>query len=227
MLLRGTVGARCGKFVQMSHESERAAIVEVCRRLYEKGLVTANEGNISVRVRDGHLVTASGLSKGSLTVEQVLFVHDSGRKPAEGPAVSSEDEMHAAIYRTREDVMAIIHAHPPTATAFAVAHIPIDTRILAESVVVLGVVPLVPYTTPGTSELAELVARNLKDGHAALLANHGAVALGATLAQAHQRMETLEQVARVAFMARLLGGAKELSNDDVERLLGLEAARPR
>lgn len=211
----------------MSHESERAAIVEVCRRLHDKGLVTANEGNISVRVPDGHLVTASGVSKGSLNLDQVLFVHDSGRKPSEGPAVSTEDAMHAAIYRARPDVQAIIHAHPPTATAFAVAHLPIDTRILAESVVVLGVVPLIPYATPGTGELAELVARNLKDSHAAVLANHGAVAVGGSLAQAHQRMETLEQVARVALMARLLGGAKMLSTDDVERLLGLEAARYR
>lgn len=135
--------------------------------------------------------------------------------------------MHAAIYRSRKDVQAIIHAHPPTATAFAVAHLPIDARILAESVVVLGAVPLIPYATPGTAELANLVARDLKDGHAALLANHGAVAVGATLAQAHQRMETLEQVARVGLMARPLGGARELSAEDCDRLLGLEAARYR
>jgi L-fuculose-phosphate aldolase len=121
--------------------------------------------------------------------------------------------------------MAIIHAHPPTATAFAVAHVPIDTRILAESVVVLGSIPLIPYATPGTVELAELVARDLGDGHAAVLANHGAVALGSSLAQAHQRMETLEQVARVALMARLLGGAKGLSTGAVEQLLGPKAVR--
>lgn len=209
----------------MSHESERAAIVDVCRRLHDKGLVTATEGNLSVRVPGGHLVTASGVSKGSLSVAEVLFVSDLGGEPADGPAVSSEDKMHAAIYQRREDVMAIIHAHPPTATAFAVAHVPIDTRILAESVVVLGSIPLIPYATPGTVELAELVTRSLADRHAALLANHGAVALGASLAQAHQRMETLEQVARVAFMARLLGGAKELSTGDVERLIGLSAGR--
>lgn len=211
----------------MSHEGERAAIVEACRRLCDKGLVTANEGNISVRVTNGHLVTASGVSKGAMTADLVLFVDQEGRRSPGTPAVSSEDGMHAAIYRTRKDVQAIIHAHPPTATAFAVAHIPIDTRILAESVVVLGAVPLVPYATPGTSELAEIVARNLRDSHAALLANHGAVAVGATLSQAHERMETLEQVARVSIMARLLGGAKELSTEDVERLLGLEAARSR
>ena len=212
---------QCDKFSSVSHESERAAIIEVGLRLHEKGLVTATEGNISMRVPDGHLVTASGVSKGSLTPEHVIFIDREGRRPTGGPAVSSEALMHAAIYERRADVQAVIHAHPPTATAFAVAHVPLDPRILAESVLVLGDVPLIPYRTPGTVDLAEIVAEGLKDGHAALLANHGAVTLGKTLAQAHQRMETLEHVARVAFMARLLGGARELSGPDVERLIGM------
>jgi L-fuculose-phosphate aldolase len=212
---------QCDKFSSVSHESERAAIIEVGLRLHEKGLVTATEGNISMRVPDGHLVTASGVSKGSLTPEHVIFIDREGRRPTSGPAVSSEALMHAAIYARRADVQAVIHAHPPTATAFAVAHVPLDPRILAESVLVLGDVPLIPYRTPGTVDLAEIVAEGLKDGHAALLANHGAVTLGKTLAQAHQRMETLEHVARVAFMARLLGGARELSGPDVERLIGM------
>jgi L-fuculose-phosphate aldolase len=203
----------------VSHESERAAIVEVGLRLHEKGLVTATEGNLSVRVADGHLVTASGVSKGLLKPEHVVFVDHEGRRPADGPPVSSEAMMHAAIYRRRPDVQAVIHAHPPTATAFAVAHVPLDPRILAESVVVLGAVPLIPYATPGTLELANLVAEGLTEGLAALLANHGAVTVGHTLTQAHHRMETLEHVARVALMARLLGGARELSPLEVERLL--------
>ena len=122
----------------MSYDAERAAIVEVGLRLHQKGLVTATEGNISMRVEGGHLVTTSGISKGSLTPAHVVFVDQTGKRPSSGPAVSSEDMMHAAIYRLRPDVEAVIHAHPPTATAFAVAHIPIDARILAESVLVLG-----------------------------------------------------------------------------------------
>jgi L-fuculose-phosphate aldolase len=204
----------------VSHESERAAIIEVGVRLYQKGLVTATEGNISLRVAGGHVVTASGVSKGSLTPEQVLFIDPEGRGPSGGPAISSENLMHAAIYHHRPDVHAVIHAHPPAATAFAVAHIPLDARILAESVILLGNVPLIPYAMPGTAELARAVADGLANGHAALLANHGAVAVGKTLAQAHQRMETLEHVARVALLARLLGGARELSAADVEQLLG-------
>lgn len=205
--------------VQVTHESERAAIIEVGLRLYQKGLVTATEGNISMRVADGHLVTASGVSKGFLTPDQVIHIDHEGFRPLGKPAVSTEDLMHRAIYRCRSDVRAVVHAHPPAATAFAVAHIPIDGRILAEAVVLLGAVPLVPYAMPGTAELADLVARGLGNGQAALLSNHGAVTVGKTLAQAHQRMETLEHVARVALMARLLGGARELPAAEVERLL--------
>lgn len=206
--------------VSVSHESERAAIIEVGLRLYQKGLVTATEGNISMRVAGGHLVTASGVSKGSLTPEQVIFVDGDGRRREEGPAVSTEDMMHGAIYRRRPDVQAVVHAHPPAATAFSVAHMPIDPWILAEAVVLLGRVPLTRYAMPGTAELANIVAEGLGKGSAALLANHGAITVGATLTQAHQRMETLEHVARVAVMARLLGGARELSPSDVDRLLG-------
>ena len=205
----------------MGHESERAAIVDAGRRLHERGLVTATEGNISVRVRDGYLVTASGISKGLMTPEHVVFIDQQGRHADGGPAVSSESRMHAAIYARRPDVRAVIHAHPPAATAFAVAHMPLRAPILAESVLVLGDVPLIPYATPGTEELASAVAGGLLEGRAALLANHGAVTVGQTLAQAHYRMETLEHVARVALMARLLGGAVELSPEDVERLRGL------
>ncbi len=206
--------------VFVSHECQRAAIIEVGRLLYQKGLVTATDGNISVRVENGHLVTASGVSKGFLTPEQLIFIDHEGHQPPRGPAVSSEDLMHAAIYRRRPDVQAVIHAHPPFATAFAVARIPLDSRILAEAVVVLGTIPLTRYATPGTAELANIVAEGLANGNAALLANHGAITVGQTLTQAHHRMETLEHVARIAVMARLLGGARELSSFDVDQLLG-------
>lgn len=215
------LASRCDKLSPVGHESERAAIVEAGLRLHEKGLVTAAEGNISVRVQDGYLVTASGVSKGRMTPGHVIFIDHEGRPAAGGPAVSSEARMHAAIYARRPDVRAVIHAHPPTATAFAVAHVRLDAPILAESVLVLGAVPLIPYATPGTEALASAVAAGLSESHAALLANHGAVTVGQTLTQAHQRMETLEHVARVALMARLLGGAVELSPTDVERLRGL------
>lgn len=206
--------------VSVSYESEKAAIVEVGLRLHQGGLVPATAGNISVRVANGHLITASGVGKGSLTADQVIFVDHEGHKPKSGAPVSSEDLMHLEIYRRRPDVQAVIHAHPPTATAFAVAHMPLDPWILAEAVVVLGTVPLTRYATPGTAELAKIVAEGLGKGNAALLANHGAITVGQTLTQAHHRMETLEHVARVAVMARLLGSTRALSSSDVDRLLG-------
>lgn len=203
----------------MSYEAERAAIIEVGRRLYEKGLVTATDGNISVRVTGGHLVTTSGVSKGALTRAHVVFVGEDGQAASGSTAVSSEDMMHTGIYRLRPEVRAVIHAHPPTATAFAVAHLPLDTRILAESVLVLGPVPLIPYVTPGTAELAAAVTSGLGACQSALLANHGTVTVGQTLTQALHRMETLEHLARVTFMARQLGGVRELPPEEIEKLL--------
>jgi L-fuculose-phosphate aldolase len=202
-----------------AHQGLRAEIVEVCRRLHEKGLITATEGNVSVRIDGGVLVTAGGVSKGFLTPELVVETSADGRGAAGGPRVSSEIAMHVAIYRRRPDVGAIVHAHPPAATAFAVAHIPLDQPLLAECVLLLGPVPLVPYAPPSTRDLADAVAAACSGANAVLLANHGAVAVGETLSLAHQRMETLEHVARVTLLTRLLGVARPLSPEDVEALL--------
>jgi len=208
----------------MSSDALRAQIIEVGRRLYEKGLIAATEGNISVRLEGGQLVTAGGVSKGFLTPEQVVETDLDGQRLEGTCAVSSEVAMHAAIYRRRPDGNAVVHAHPPVATAFAVAHMPLDQPILAEAVLVLGPVPLVRYAPPSTVELAEAVADGLGVVGAALLANHGAVSVGETLERAHQRMETLEHVARVTLLARLLGGISPLGADEVEYLLRLPTA---
>jgi L-fuculose-phosphate aldolase len=205
-------------------EELRAEIVDVGRRLHDKGLITAAEGNISVRTAGGLLVTASGVSKGALTPELVIATDESGRGPAAGPRVTSEISMHVAIYRRRPDVKAIVHAHPPRATAFAVAHVPLDQPILAESVVLLGPVPLVPYRTPSTVELADEVGAACAGANAMLLANHGAVTLGETLTAAHRRMETLEHLAHVTLLARMLGEPRTLSAADVAALLSLSGA---
>jgi L-fuculose-phosphate aldolase len=199
----------------------RAEIIEVGRRLCDKGLITAAEGNISVRTSDGLLVTASGVSKGELTHELVIATDECGRGSSNGRRVTSEISMHVAIYRRRPDVQAIVHAHPPAATAFAVAHVPLDKPILAESVLLLGPVPLVPYQAPSTAALADAVGDACAGANAVLLANHGAVTVGETLVAAHQRMETLEHLARVTLLARMLGEPRGLSAADVSTLLGL------
>jgi L-fuculose-phosphate aldolase len=202
----------------------RGAIIDVGRRLHAKGLVTAAEGNVSVRTAEGLLVTASGVGKGDLTPELVIATDRDGTPLAAGPRVSSEIAMHLAIYRRRPDVRAIVHAHPPAATAFAVAHVPLDQPILAESVLLLGPVPLVPYAAPATPALAEAVGAACAGANALLLANHGAVTMGDTLARAHQRMETLEHLAHVTLLARTLGEPRPLPPADVAALLRLAGA---
>jgi L-fuculose-phosphate aldolase len=208
----------------VSAEAIRAEILDVGRRLHEKGLITAAEGNISVRDGERIYVTAGGVSKGRLTPEQVVITDLDGRVLEGRSRVSSELPMHVAVYRARPDARAIVHAHPPTATAFAVAHIPLDRPILAEAVLLLGPVPVVPYAPPSTPDLASVVATAALTAQALLLANHGALALGESLARAHERMETLEHLARVTLLARLLGGDKPLAPAEVERLLALPTA---
>lgn len=199
------------------------AIVEAGRRLHARGLITATEGNLSVRAGEELFVTPAGANKGAMTVAHIVRTDLAGKPLEEGPRISSETPMHLAIYSRRPDITAIVHAHPPVATAFSVAHLPLDRPLLAEAVVVLGKVPLVPYATPSTWRLADMVARASVEADAVLLANHGAVALGETLDRAIERMETLEHLARVSLIARVLGGEQPLAAEDVRTLLALRA----
>ena len=199
----------------------RAAIVEAGRRLYAMGLIAGNQGNLSARDGERLLVTPAGACKGYLRVEDVVVTDLDGR-PAGGRA-SSEILMHAAVYRARPDVRAVVHAHPPVATGFALAGVALDRPLLAEPVVTLGPVPIVPFGTPASAELAQQVERAIGGAHALLLANHGALTVGETLWRAWERMETLEQLARVALAARLLGQPRELAGDALASLEALRA----
>lgn len=207
----------------MSDErSVRRDIVEAGRRLYAKGFIAGHEGNVSVRDAERIFVTPGGTCKGFLGPDDVVVTDLEGR-PIGGGRATSEILMHAAVYRRRPDVAAVVHAHPPAATGFAVAGIPLDRPVLAEPVVTLGPVPVVPFGTPSTSALAERVAAAVVSAHALLLANHGALTVGETLWRAWERMETLEQFARIALVARLLGGQAELAPDAVAALEALRA----
>jgi L-fuculose-phosphate aldolase len=204
-------------------DPERLAILEAGQRLQRSGLVVASQGNISVRTASGLLVTASGVSKGALDPSLILDTDAEGRSSR--PGVSSEIQMHVSIYRRRPDVRAIVHAHPPAATAFAVSGVSLDASLLAESVLLLGSIPLVPYAAPSTTELAESVGAAMQGAEAAaLLANHGAVTVGRTVTQALHRMETLEHLARVTLFARSLGAPQRLGAQEVQRLLSLGSA---
>lgn len=202
----------------------RAGIVEVGRRLWARGFVASNDGNISVRIGpDRLLVTPASVSKGFMTPDMMVVTDLQGRlvSGAPGRKPSSEILMHLEAYRLRPDVGAVVHAHPPLATGFAVAGIALDRAVLAEVVTTLGSIPIAEYGTPSTRELADSVAPYLRAHDGLLLANHGALALGADLFGAYYKMETIEHFARISLVARLLGREHVLSREEVTRLQNL------
>jgi L-fuculose-phosphate aldolase len=203
----------------------RRAIVRVCKLMYERGLIAGQDGNVSVRISFEHvLVTPRGFSKASVEEHDLVLVNLDGKRVGGRHEPSSEVAMHLAIYRAREDVNAVVHAHPPVATAFAVAGIGLPGDVLPELAVQVGEVPVVPYATPGTEAMPDALAPFLPNYDAFLLANHGATTLGCTLAEAHQRMESLEHGANILLTARLLGRVNALGVEDARVL---EAARRR
>lgn len=215
---------------QRTTRDARDEIVLVCRRLYERGLVAGPDGNVSVRQSDGSiLVTPSGLSKVDVTPDDLVVVTLDGRVRevggAGGHAPSSELRMHLRMYQRRLDVGAVVHAHPPAATAFAVAGQPFVAPVLPEVILQLGEVPLVPYATPGTDALADAFEPFLANHDGFLMANHGATTVAPTLMAAHQRMESLEHAARIMLAARMLGRVNELSAADVESLRATREGR--
>jgi L-fuculose-phosphate aldolase len=200
----------------------RADIVEVGRRLYAKGYTASNDGNISVRLDAGRLLmTPTSVCKGFMTPDMMCITDLDGRKLAGERGPSSEMLMHLEVYRQRPDAQAVVHAHPPTATGFAVAGIPLTRAVLAEVVTTLGSIPIAEYATPSTTELPEAVRKYVKAHDGMLLANHGALTLGKDLFGAYFKMETIEHFAKISLVARMLGGERLLTQQEVERLQGL------
>jgi L-fuculose-phosphate aldolase len=205
-----------------AEEQIRADIVEVGRRLYARGFVASNDGNISVRLDETRLITTpKSVSKGFMTPDMMVVVDYDGRKLAGERDPSSELPMHLEIYRNRPDVNAVVHAHPPLATGFAVAGIPLTRAVLAEVVTTLGSIPIAEYGTPSTPELPEAVRKYIKAHDGLLLANHGAVTCCRTVMSAYFKMETIEHFAKISLVARLLGREHLLSRGEVQRLQGL------
>src|SRR6188472_2179206 len=207
----------------MTPESQlRADIVEVGRRMYARGYTASNDGNISVRLGgDRLLMTPKSVCKGFMTPDMMCITDLDGKKIAGDRNPSSEMQMHLEVYRQRPEVQAVVHAHPPIATGFAVAGIPLDRAVLAEVVTTLGSVPIAEYATPSTKELPEAVRKYVKAHDGMLLANHGALTLGRDLFGAYYKMETIEHFAKISLVARLLGGERLLSRQEVDRLQGL------
>ena len=206
----------------MTERALRAEIVRVCGRLYERGLIAGGEGNVSARLPDGSiLVTPAGASKIDVAEDDLVVVDRTGKRVAGSGRPSSELGVHLRIYQLRRDVEAVIHAHPPFATAFAVAGEDLMAPVLPEILVQIGGVPLVPYATPGSPALADAIEPFLQLHDAFLMANHGATSYGSTLSIAHQRMESLEHAAQILFSARALGHVSLLTDEQRDALLEL------
>jgi L-fuculose-phosphate aldolase len=205
----------------MAESSLRQQICEIGRRMYEKSFVAANDGNISVRLDAGRvLTTPTGVSKGFMTPESMVIVDLEGL-PISAGKPSSEILMHLFIYRERPDVQAVVHAHPLHATGFAVAGMSLGDCVTAEIIVTLGSIPLAPYGTPSTPKLPETLRPFIHHHDAFLLANHGAVTVGKDLWEVYYKMERLEHYAHIIFISRQLGGEKILPKPAVEELLSL------
>jgi L-fuculose-phosphate aldolase len=206
----------------------RAELVEIGRRLHARDLVGAAEGNLSVRLgADRFLVTASGVSKGHLRPDDLVVVDGRGTAVAGTRRASTELRMHLAAYAARPDVGAVVHAHPVTAVALTVAGIPPPSDLVPEAAVTLGPVAVAAFATPGTDEVPASLAPHLAAHDVVLLERHGAITLGGTLAEAFERMETLERVSRIALAARLLGRCEPLPPAAVDRVLAAAGRPPR
>src|SRR4051812_28942336 len=206
----------------MSVETLRADIVEIGRRMYSRGYTASNDGNISVRIApDRLLMTPKSVCKGFMTPDMMCVTDLNGHKVSGDRDPSSEALMHLEVYRQRPDVNAVVHAHPPIATGFAVAGIPLDRAVLAEVLTTLGSIPLAEYATPSTSELPDAVRKYIKAHDGMLLANHGALTVGADLFSAYYKMETIEHFAHISLVARLLGRENLISREEVMRLQAL------
>lgn len=200
-------------------------LIEAGKYLGECGYHAGLAGNLSVRLgEDRVLCTRSGAMKGALSVRDLVLCDFAGRVCEGDGAPTSELRMHLMAYRVRPDVGAVVHAHPPTATAFAAASIALDAISLPEMVILIGPIALVPYATPGTDELAQELGKFLPSHDGFLLENHGALAVGKDLRQACQRMDLIEQNARVTLVVRQLGRPFQLSAKQLE---GLEELRAR
>jgi L-fuculose-phosphate aldolase len=203
-----------------TERKHREEIVHYGRMLHQRGFVAAMDGNLSVRLPgDRVLVTPTCVSKGAMRPADMVIVDLDGARVAGRRNVTSEIGMHLLVYRMRPEIQAICHAHPPTATGFAAAGVPLNEPLVCEVVMGLGSIPLARYGTPGTSELAQTLEPYVPYYDAILMSNHGVVAYGDTLEHAYMKMETVEHFAQIALVTHLLGRQQPLKEVEIEKLM--------
>ena len=202
-------------------------ICEIGKRIYNRNMVAANDGNISVKINDNEfLCTPTGVSKGFMTPEYICKIDGDGNvlQANKGFKPSSEIKMHLRVYKHRPDVQAVVHAHPIYATSFAIAGIPLTQPIMPEAVIALGCVPIAEYGTPSTTEIPDAVEKYLPYYDAVLLENHGALTFSNSLLAAYHKMESVEFYAELLFLSKQLGGPKEFSKEQIKKLYEVRRA---
>lgn len=199
----------------------KKVICEIGKRMYDRGYVAANDGNISVKCGDNAIwCTPTGVSKGFMTPDMLVKIDLKGNVIQGKYKPSSEVKMHLRVYNENSEVNAVVHAHPPVATSFAIAGIQLDKAVLPEAVVLLGTVPVAPYATPGTQEVPDSIAPYCKDYNAVLLANHGALTWGTDAIEAYHRMESLEHYALILmYTGKIINQSNELNCNQIGELL--------
>jgi L-fuculose-phosphate aldolase len=197
---------------------------DIGRRIWLKGFCAGNEGNHSYRLsEDRILCTPTGISKGQLKPDDLCVVDLEGKQVSGRRGRTSEILLHLFIYKNRPDIRAVIHSHPPHATAFAVAGMELPTCVHPEAEVFLGRVPTAKYVTPGDTRLGESLAPFVKDANTILLSNHGTVSYGSDLEDAYYKLEIVDAYARILLLAKQVGYVQTLSTDEMKELLGLKA----
>jgi len=197
-------------------------IIEAGRRIWMRGFVAANDGNISARVADDEILcTPTGVSKGFMELPMIATVDANGRQVRGEWKVSSEVKMHLRVYQKRKDINAVVHAHPPTATGFAVSGLSLDQCVLPEVLVTLGGIPLAPFGLPSSEELPDSMESFIESANVILMANHGVISMGKDVMEAYYRLETVEHFAKILLTAVQLGQVNILSPERVNQLTEL------
>jgi len=209
----------------MANEYElKKLIVDLGKRIWTRGFVAANDGNITVKLNENELLTTpTGVSKGFMTEEMIIKCDMEG-KVIQGNGKyrpSSEVKMHLDIYKERPHVQSVVHAHPPYATSFAVAGIPLDKCVLPEAIIVIGSVPIAPYGLPSTMEIPDRMRPFIKENDVVLLENHGAISVGGDLLSAYHKMETLELSASIVWKSIQLGNVNSIPAEERDRLMSI------
>ncbi|MDZ7724111.1 MAG: class II aldolase/adducin family protein [candidate division KSB1 bacterium] len=200
----------------------KKTILDIGKRLWERRYVASNDGNITVRMNDNELLTTpTGVSKGFMTQDMIIKMNMDGKVLSGSSKYrpSSEAKMHIQVYKQREDIASVVHAHPPYCTSFAVAGIPLNKCVLPEAILTLGAVPIAPYGTPSTMEIPDSIKPYAQNSDAILLANHGALTFGTDLINAYHKMETLEHSAEIVHYAIQLGNVNMIPQDQVDKLM--------